>query len=149
MRLATSSTFPAALTTCLALAALSALGGCGGSSSGLRGAHFEIPYYPGAEVTERDTGGFQAGDSFSSLESYDYTSWTLSTGDPMEKVMAFYTSKFPKEVEESKQEDAEFGDEDDSEFTFTFQPEGANADDHVEITISSGKIEIMEVIKRK
>ena len=121
------------------------LAGCGSSPDGLRGASYEIPVYPDASVTESDRGGFSAGDDMSSLQSYDYVSWTLETSASMDEVVEFYKAKYPREVDEALAEAQEWGDE---EVVVNFKVPEMGPQDHVELTIAPGEISIMQVTLR-
>jgi hypothetical protein len=132
--------------------------------SGLSGAVYgsQIPVYASAVFEDSMGGNYY--EAIGGPVTYESLSWFFKVSDPMDKVVAFYTSRLPigSRLEEEKAEGEETGEaeaeEEDSEeassngqqtedVRFKFIPAGAEEGEDVTITISSGKLQITEVVK--
>jgi hypothetical protein len=132
--------------------------------SGLPGVVYgsQIPVYPSAVFEDSMGGNYY--ETIGGPVTYESLSWFFKVSDPMDKVVAFYTSRLPigSRLEDEKAEGEETGEaeaeEEDSEeastnrqqtedVRFTFVPTGAEEGEDVTITISSGKLQITEVVK--
>lgn len=132
--------------------------------SGLPGVVYgsQIPVYPSAVFEDSMGGNYY--ETIGGPVTYESLSWFFKVSDPMDKVVAFYTSRLPigSRIEDEKPDSEETGeaeaeDEDPQEVStnqqetedvrFKFIPTGAEEGEDVTITISSGKLQITEVVK--
>ncbi len=121
------------------LFALAATSGCAKSSKDLLpGAVYAasvVPVYRNAELTDQ-MGSDSWGDDPDSHTKGQ--AWFFKVKDPMEKVLAFYESKFPN---------AERTTEADGSVTFRIILEGTEKYEYVDVTVREGKIQIGENVQ--
>ena len=152
----------------LALLALSilAIAACSKSQkgSGLPGVVYgsQIPIYPSAVFEDSMGGNYY--ETIGGPVTYESLSWFFKVSDPMDKVVAFYDSRLlsGSRIEEGKTESKEAGEAEAEEentqevstnqqrpedVRFKFVPTGADEGEDVSITISSGKLQITEVVR--
>lgn len=132
--------------------------------SGLPGVVYgsQIPVYPTAVYEDAMGGSYY--ETIGGPVTYESLSWFFKVSDPMDKVVAFYSSRLPvgSRIEEEETEGEETGEaeaeEEDTQevgthqqqtedVRFKFIPTGAEEGEDVTITISSGKLQITEVVK--
>ncbi len=124
---------------CLAgLVALQAA--CGGTRvSPLPGAVYAkvVPAYPGAKYIGSVGGASRA--SLGAPASARGQSWFFKTGDPAEKVVAFYKKKLP---------DAKIAEDGAGMSTFTLIPPGAETGEYVQVIVrKGGDLQIREALR--
>jgi hypothetical protein len=122
----------------------------------------QIPVYPSAVFEDSMGGNYY--ETIGGPVAYESLSWFFKLSDPMDKVVAFYASRLPigSRIEEEMTEGEETGEaeaEEDNtqklstnrqrteDVHFKFIPTGAEEGEDITITISSGKLQITEVVK--